>query len=115
MAKRGQGEGSIHWHEGRQRWTAIATLGYDPSGKRIRKYVYGRTKTEARARLRELLRDAQDGVAIVDERCTVEEAVRDWLDHGLGTAGESARAPNPHLAEGPVIPHRRGRPPPDLQ
>ena len=44
MTKRGQGEGSIHWHEGRRRWTGIATLGYDPAGKRIRKYVYGRTK-----------------------------------------------------------------------
>ena len=104
MTKRGQGEGSIYWHEGRQRWTAIATLGYDPSGKRVRKYVYGRTKTEARAKLRELLRAAQDGVAIVDERCTVEEAVRDWLEHGLGTAGESTRTTNRHLAERHIIP-----------
>jgi hypothetical protein len=30
----------------------MASLGYDASGKRIRKVAYGRTKTEARTKLR---------------------------------------------------------------
>src|SRR5262249_28265122 len=50
------------------------------------------------------IREAQDGVAIANDRFTVEEAVRDWLDHGLGRAGESTRITNRYLAEGHIIP-----------
>jgi integrase len=104
MAKRGHGEGTIYWHEGRQRWAVLVAGGYDERGKRVRKYAYGRTKTEARAKLRELLRDAEDGIVITNDRCTVGDVVRDWLDHGLGTAGESTRTTNRHLAEGHILP-----------
>jgi hypothetical protein len=89
MVNRGHGEGTIYWHEGRQRWAVLVAGGYDERGKRVRKYAYGRTKTEARMKLRELLREAEDG---------------DWLDHGLGTAGESTRKTNRYLAEGHIIP-----------
>jgi IS1 family transposase len=104
MVKRGHGEGTIYWHEGRQRWAVLVAGGYDERGKRVRKYAYGRTKTEARNKLRELLREAEDGIVVTNERCTVGDAVRDWLDHGLGTAGESTRTTNRHLAEGHIIP-----------
>jgi integrase len=104
MVKRAHGEGTIYWHEGRQRWAILVTLGYDPTGKRVRKYAYGRTKTEARSKLRELLRDAEDGVLIANDRCTVEDAVRDWLDNGLGKAEESTRKKNQHLAQTHIIP-----------
>ncbi len=104
MVQRGHGEGTIYWHEGRQRWAVLVAGGYDERGKRVRKYAYGRTKTEARTKLRELLREAEDGVVVTNERCTVGDAVRDWHDHGLGTAGESTRTTNRHLAEEHIIP-----------
>jgi hypothetical protein len=68
MVKRGHGEGTLYWHEERQRWAVMASLGYDASGKRVRKIAYGRTKTEARSKLRELLRDIEDGLAIARGR-----------------------------------------------
>jgi integrase len=104
MTKRGQGEGSLFWSEERQRWAAMASLGYDASGKRVRKVAYGRTKTEARSKLRELIRDIEDGLAVGSDRYTVADAVREWLDHGLTKAGESTRRMNRYLAETHIIP-----------
>jgi integrase len=95
---------TLYWHESRRRWAVVVTLGYDSTGKRVRKYAYGRTKTEARAKLRELLRDAEDGVTTIGDRLTVEDAVRDWLDHGLAQTEESTRRKNRHLAETHVVP-----------
>lgn len=60
------------------------TVGYTPAGKRIVRRGSGRTKTEARAKLKELIRDQEDGVAIASRAYTVGQAVADWLDHGLG-------------------------------
>ncbi|MHA6779882.1 site-specific integrase [Pseudonocardia saturnea] len=61
------------------------TVGYTPAGKRIVRKGSGRTKTEARNTLREIVRDHNDGVAAAASRAyTVGQAVNDWLDHGLG-------------------------------
>lgn len=81
--RRSRGDGGLHWHEGRQRWIATASLGYDPSGKRIIKSGSGRTKTEAKAKLKEVLRDHEDGLAIAPTGYTVRDAVEDWLKFGL--------------------------------
>jgi integrase len=64
---------------GRPRWR----LGYDPAGKRIVKRGSGKTKTEAKAKLRQVLRDHEDGLAIAPDDYTVAAAVTDWLAHGL--------------------------------
>jgi integrase len=55
------GDGSIFWDKRRQRWIGIFTSGRDASGRRIRRKVTGRTKTEARQRLRALQREVVDG------------------------------------------------------
>ncbi len=105
MAKqRGHGEGTVFWEAARERWVAAASVGYDASGRRLRKKAYGRTKTEARAKLRELLRDHEDGLSAGPERYTVGEAVREWFDHGLGKAGESTRENYRYLLEGHILP-----------
>jgi integrase len=83
MTRRGHGEGSLFWDEHRQRWIAMATAGYDGRGKRIRRKASGRTKTEARTKLRNLLRDQEDGQALSHDRVTVRLAVEDWLAYGL--------------------------------
>jgi integrase len=81
--RRSRGDGGLHWDEKRQRWIATASLGYDPSGKRIVKRGSGKTKTEAKNKLKEILRDYEDGLAIAPSGYTVENAVNDWLAYGL--------------------------------
>lgn len=47
----------IHWDAKRQRYIATTSLGFDGVGKRIVKRASGRTKTEAKNRLKEVLRE----------------------------------------------------------
>ena len=59
--RRTRGDGGLRWHEKRQRWIAEVTVGYDGRGKRIVRSASGRTRTEAKTKLRDLLRDQADG------------------------------------------------------
>jgi Arm DNA-binding domain len=59
--RRGRGEGGLHWDERRQRWIVTVTIGYDARGKRITRKASGKTKTEAKEKLKELVRDNDDG------------------------------------------------------
>lgn len=87
-ARRSRGDGGLHWDAKRQRWIATAHLGFDGRGKRIVKKGSGRTKTEAKNKLKEVLRDHEDGLAIAPTGYTVADAVNDWLAYGL--AGRDA-------------------------
>jgi integrase len=80
---RGRGDGGLHWDEGRQRWIASVTTGYIPAGKRIVRRGSGRTKTEGRNRLKQILRDQEDGTPPGARHYTVAQAVEDWLAFGL--------------------------------
>jgi integrase len=80
--RRSRGDGGLHWDEKRKRWIATASLGYDPAGKRVVKRGSGRTKTEAKTKLKAIIRDYEDGLAIAPTDYTVEQAVNDWLDFG---------------------------------
>jgi hypothetical protein len=51
--------------------------------KRIVKRGSGRTKTEAQRKLREIIRDYQDGQITDGHGYTVAQAVRDWLQYGM--------------------------------
>lgn len=42
-----------------------------------------RTKTEAKNKLKEILRDQEDGQAVAQRSYTVADAVNDWLGYGL--------------------------------
>jgi len=81
--RRSRGDGGLHWSEIRQRWIATASLGHAPDGKRIVKRGSGRTKAAAKAKLAEVLRDHDDGLAIAPSGYTVENAVTEWLRYGL--------------------------------
>ena len=107
--RRSKGDGGLHWDERRQRWIATVTLGYDGRGKRIVKKGSGRTKTEAKRKLREVLRDHEDGVAVGDDTYTVKQAVEDWLAFGLNSRDEETRAANESLSRNHVIPHLGAR------
>ncbi|MFD9904536.1 tyrosine recombinase XerC [Streptomyces sp. NPDC059063] len=88
--RRIRGDGGLHWDDKRQRWIASASLGYDPRGKRIVKRASGRTKTAAKAKLKEVLRDYEDGLAIAPTGYTVKDAVTDWLAYGLPGRDENS-------------------------
>jgi integrase len=87
--RRGRGEGGLYWDEARQRFIAEVTIGYTPAGKRIVRRGSGKTKTEARAKLKQVMRDHEDGIALASQHTTVAVAVNDWLDYGLTSVGES--------------------------
>ena len=98
-ARRSYGEGSLYWHEQRQRWVGLVSLGYWPNGKRRVKWISGRTKTEAKAKLREAQRAHDLGVISGPHAYTVRDAVDSWLEHGLAGRGAGLRVflPEPGL------------------
>lgn len=85
------------------------TVGYDGRGKRVVRRGSGRTKTEAKAKLRDLLRDRDDGLAQGKEGYTVAQAVEDWLTYGLGRQGASTVAKYRILCATHVVPHLGAR------
>jgi integrase len=103
-ARRSRGDGGLHWDETRQRWIATASLGYDPAGKRIVRRGSGRTKTEAKAKLKAILQDHADGLAVAPSDYTVGDAVRDWLRYGLVGRSAGTVRTNRDLCEAHVIP-----------
>ncbi len=78
--RRSRGDGGLHWSDTRQRWIATASLGHAPDGKRIVTRGSGKTKAAAKDKLRKILRDHEDGVALAaGNGYTVAHAVNDWL------------------------------------
>ncbi|MEU1734400.1 tyrosine-type recombinase/integrase [Streptosporangium sp. NPDC020145] len=102
--RRSRGDGGLHWDERRQRWIATASLGYRPDGKRITKRGSGKTKTEAKAKLKEIIRDYEDGLLISSTGYTVADAVQNWLEFGLSGRGSSTVSKCTTLANTHVIP-----------
>jgi integrase len=102
--RRGRGEGGLYWDEKRQRFIAEVTVGYTPAGKRIVRRGSGKTKTEARNKLKQVIRDHEDGLIVTGQTFTVADAVNDWLAYGL--TGRSARtvAKYGYLCRGHIIP-----------
>jgi hypothetical protein len=105
MAKRrSRGDGGLHWDENRQRWIATLTVGYDGRGKRITRKASGKTKTDAKDKLKELLRDRDDGLAVPADGYTVADAVRNWLAYGLAGRGSATVDNYSILASKHIIP-----------
>jgi integrase len=102
MTRRAQGEGGLHWDERRERWIATVTVGYDGRGKRMVRKASGRTKTEAKTKLRELVRDRDDGLS--GNGYTVRDAVEDWLGYGLGHQGSNTIDKYRHLCGKHILP-----------
>lgn len=102
--RRSRGDGSLYWDESRQRWVAKVTTGYTPAGKRIVRKASGKTKTEAQKKLRDLLRDLEDGLPSEDRLYTVGQAVTDFLNYGLPRRTESTVEKLTILANGHIVP-----------
>src|SRR5690242_7917926 len=86
-SRRGHGEDSMYFDQANNYWVAAVSLGHK-GGKRVRRKVFGRTKTEVKVKLRELRRDMENGVRS-SATYTVSAALDDWLANGL--SGRSDR------------------------
>lgn len=104
VKRRPRGEGGLYLDAKRGRWIASVTVGYTPAGKRIVRKASDKSKTKALAKLKEKLRDHEDGLAIAPTGYTVEDAVRYWLEHGLKGRDERTVRMNIWYAEKHVIP-----------
>jgi integrase len=102
--RRSRGDGGLSWDDKRQRWIASLTVGYTPAGNRIVKRGSGRTKTEAQRKLREIIRDYEDGQVTNSNGYTVAQAVRDWLQFGIPGRRESTISKYTILANTHLIP-----------
>ena len=104
MAKRrSRGDGGIHWDESRQRFIATVDLGYDARGKRKVKRASGKTYTEAKDKLKELLRDLDDGLPAAPHNYKVKDAVTSWLNYGLRKRSAETVKNYRYLAKGHII------------
>jgi integrase len=89
--RRGHGEDSIYFDAANSCWVGSVSLGHSPDGKRRRRTVRGRTRTEVRDKLRDLREDITRSVR-APAGYTVRHAVDDWLDSGLDGRSESTVA-----------------------
>jgi integrase len=101
--RRSRGDGGLYWSESRQRWIAEITTGYDGRGKRITRKASDKTKTEAKAKLTEMVRDLDDGLPIAANGYMVADAVRAWLSNGLRGRDPDTVSNYTCLAEAHVI------------
>jgi hypothetical protein len=85
----------LYFDEKRQRWIVSLDTGFSPMGKRRRIEASALTKTEAKALLLKVRRDAAAGLPPEQRGYTVGEAVEAWLAYGMtqgGTLTKGARA-----------------------
>jgi integrase len=76
--RRGRREGSIFERADGQ-WVGSISLGYDGSGKRKRRVVYGKSKTEVQEKLRGLQTGVDRGVDVSANRTTLQQWLTRWL------------------------------------
>lgn len=79
VGRRGNGEGSM-----RQRWDGSwesrVTVGYDSTGRQIRKSFYGATRSEVQQTLTQAMRELKEGLPAPDENHTVKKFLAHWLE-----------------------------------
>jgi hypothetical protein len=80
--RRGHGDDSIYFDQASGCWVASVCLGYSPDGRRKRRTVRGRTKTEVRDKLW-LLREDISASVRAPAGYAVWRAVDDWLGSEL--------------------------------
>ncbi|MEV3993230.1 hypothetical protein AB0J57_30425 [Streptomyces sp. NPDC049837] len=102
--KAANGEDSIYWDASKNRYVGAISLGFTPTGKRKRPKVSGKTKTEVRAKLRELRAELKQTGVKSSASYTVEQAVNDWLAKGLKGRDPASVSTYRSLAANHVIP-----------
>src|ERR1700685_1160612 len=89
--RRGHGEDAIYFDEAKNRYVGAISLGFGPDGKRTRRKVTGRTKTEVRDKLKAAHAELDRGLH-TSATYTVRRAVSDWLEGGLQGRSQRTRS-----------------------
>lgn len=79
--RRDHGDGALYHLKSRGLWRGVVDLGYDADGKRIQKYVHGRTQRIAKERLDELKAEIAEHGAPLGKSTTVSDVATDWLEN----------------------------------
>jgi integrase len=77
--RRGRGEGSV-FQRSDGVWTSTITIGYDESGKRKRRTIYGNSKAAVLEKLTQLKHAASTGTLADPTRLTIREFLERWLE-----------------------------------
>jgi integrase len=101
---RGKGEGSIYRRNSDGRWVAQIEAGRAPSGRRRYARAVRRTRREAQAALKELIRAADAGLT-PGQSSTVETFLGWWLDHALGDVSDATKARYRRAVNDWITPH----------
>ncbi len=98
---RGDCRDGVHHRTCVGRWRGVVSLGFDADGKRIRRKVSGKTRTEVKDKLKDVHSELDAGVRTA-AGYTVDMAVADWLAEGLpGRAAKTVEVYRDAL--GPVL------------
>lgn len=97
--RRSRGDGKAAYQTSDGRWRAEVVTGWKTTekGRRpIRKVLYGATKAEANRKLREALKERDEGTLVTGKVLTVEAWLEHWLD----------KVSTPHLRPGTIAAYR---------
>ncbi len=62
------------------KWRGAVSFGHGSDGKLVRRYVSGRTKTETKDKVRDLIRQRDRGITPASTSSTVKELLETWLE-----------------------------------
>jgi len=77
--RRERGDDGISWDKVNKCYVGTVSLGYDDTGKRLRRFVRGKTKQEVKEKLDGLHDEIKAGI-YTPATYTVKQCVMDWLD-----------------------------------
>lgn len=78
--RRSNHEGSIYQRTSDGLWLGVAHVGYDSSGKPLRRYVSSKKRTEVVRKFKDLRRRIDDGMLLKNEDVKVAELFERWFD-----------------------------------
>ena len=81
--RRSKGDGAIYFDEKRGLYVGQISLGYDDKGKRKRKTVYGSTKTDVKAKLKNIEFQIYTGTFVDKSDITIYHLAKQILDDKL--------------------------------
>lgn len=88
--RRGIGEGSVRERRPGQ-WEARVTVGFDVSGRQVRRSLYGKNRADVVAKMNEALRGLTVGVSPASDRQTVGDFLSSWIDGETSIRPTTAR------------------------
>ncbi len=112
--RRPKGSGAVFFHEGRQLWTAIVeqtpqVVAFDdrhrPIKKRLRKQIYGKSKTTVMQRLKVLLRESGQTSNSKDGRLSLSEYLDRWLGDVSVESRQTTHASYEVAVRKHIVPH----------